>query len=205
MPLARSFSQNSFPARRTTRSSSAAPSGGRASTRSCTPSFSPDEYRKYYALAVSLGIQDDIAIYNGWLEEDVKKALFCASDVIALPSLYEPFGLVTLEALAADMACELNGLHGPTVVVGDTGGMSEVIRNGVSGFKVPMEEDSFEMRPELLAKILRLALSSEELHARVSKGGSERVQSRFFDWNFIVHKIFEVYGKAIENYSKEVG
>jgi len=168
-------------------------------------SMSPEEYKKYYSLAVSLGIQDDVAIYNGWLDEDMKKAIFCAADVIALPSLYEPFGLVTLEALAADMACELNGLHGPTVVVGDTGGMSEVIRNGVSGFKVPMEEDSFDLRPEMLSKILRLSLSSEELHARVSKGGAERVQSRFFDWNFIVYKIFEVYRRATENYSKEVG
>ncbi|MFH1199792.1 MAG: glycosyltransferase [Candidatus Micrarchaeota archaeon] len=167
-------------------------------------SLSPEDYSKYYGMCVSLGIADDVALYNGWLEEDTKKAMICASDIIALPSLYEPFGLVTLEALAADMACELSGLHGPTVVVGDTGGMSEVIRNGASGFKVPMEEDAFGMRPEMLAKILKMSLSSEELHARISKGGAERVQSRFFDWGFIATKIFEVYRRAIENYSKEV-
>ncbi|MFH1106534.1 MAG: glycosyltransferase family 4 protein [Candidatus Micrarchaeota archaeon] len=168
-------------------------------------SLSPAEYQKHYSSCVALGIEEDVALYNGWLEEETKKSMICAADVIALPSLYEPFGIVTLEALAADMACELNGVHGPTVVVGDTGGMSDVIRNGVSGFKVPMEEDNFDMRPDMLAKILKLSLSSDELHARISKGGVERVQSRFFDWNFIVFKVFEVYKRAIENYCNEVG
>ncbi len=159
-----------------------------------------DEYERYFSTIAKLKLENDVAIYSGWLQEETKKGLFCSSDVIALPSLYEPFGLVTLEVYAADMACGIHGLSGPIAVVGDTGGMSEVVRNGVNGFKVPMEEDRFDLNPAFLARILRIALQSEDLKKKITLGASERVQQRFFDWGFIVQKVFEIYRKAEKNY-----
>lgn len=164
--------------------------------------LSTEEYQKHYSRLAKLKIESDAVIYNGWLGEDVKKGIFCAADVIALPSLYEPFGLVTLEALAADMACDLNGYAGPIVIVGDTGGMSEVIRNGANGFKVPMEEDRFDLNPAFLARILRIALGGEEIRKKITKGGASRVQQRYFDWEFIVQKVFEIYRHAQRNYMR---
>lgn len=161
--------------------------------------LSEEEYQKYYGKIVSLGIAKDVVIYNGWIEEDLKKSLFCACDVLALPSLYEPFGLVTLEGLAADLAAELQGAVGPVVVVGGTGGMKEVIKNGVNGFKVPMEHE-FELKPSLLARVLKIALSNEKLHNRISAGGARRVQQKYFDWNYIIERVFEIYGHAAANY-----
>ncbi|OIO22807.1 hypothetical protein AUJ65_05280 [Candidatus Micrarchaeota archaeon CG1_02_51_15] len=162
--------------------------------------LSEDEYRKYYAKIVALGLAKDVVLYNGWVEEDLKKSLFCACDVLALPSLYEPFGLVTLEGLAADLAAELNGFVGPVVVVGGNGGMKEVIRNGVDGFKVPMERE-FELKPALLSRILKIALNDEKLRHKISAGGARRVQQKYFSWAYIVERIFEAYSNAQANYA----
>ncbi len=164
-------------------------------------SFTDAEYKKYYSKATALRVENCMILYNGWVDEDMKKSLFCAADVIALPSLYEPFGIVTLEGLAADLACELNGETGPTVVVGDVGGMHEIITNGVNGFKTPMEEDKFDLKPQFLAKVLKIVLTNERLRRKISMGGAERVQSKNFDWHHIAHQVFELYGKAIENYN----
>ena len=162
--------------------------------------LSSTEYQNLLRQLQQLGIDADTVLYNGWLEEKLKKQLFCASDVICLPSLYEPFGLVTLEGLAADLACEKNGVRGPVVVVGDTGGMHEVIRNGVNGFKSPMAEEKFSLPPAYLAKILRLVLKDEELAKRISEGGAQRVKSQYFDWNHIALQIMEIYRRAARNY-----
>ncbi|MBU1197883.1 glycosyltransferase [Candidatus Micrarchaeota archaeon] len=163
----------------------------------------PETRANYSRLAHSLGITDRVCFYNEWLSEPQKKSLFCAADVIALPSLYEPFGLVTLEGLAADLACEKNKVRGPVVVTSDTGGMSGIIRNGVNGFKVPVEEDRFDLQPELLSKILKLSLSDKRLKARMSKGGAARVQNPCFSWKHIVPLIFSAYDHAVENHALE--
>ncbi|MFH1750893.1 MAG: glycosyltransferase family 4 protein [Candidatus Micrarchaeota archaeon] len=164
--------------------------------------LSNEEYGHYFGMISKLGLEHDAIIYNGWLGEDLKKGLFCASDVVALPSLYEPFGLVTLEVFASDMACEQLGQSGPIAVVGDTGGMSEVVKNGANGFKVPMEEDRFDMNPSFLARILKICLQDDSLKSKISKGASERVQQRYFDWNFILQKVFEIYSNAERNYER---
>jgi glycosyltransferase involved in cell wall biosynthesis len=164
--------------------------------------LSKEEYETYFSLLTKLKIENDASIYSGWLNEDTKKGLFCASDVIALPSLYEPFGLVTLEVFGADMACEMNNLSGPIAIVGDTGGMAEVVVNGVNGFKVPMEEDRFDLNPQFLARILKISLQKEELKKKITHGASDRVQQRYFDWNFIIQKVFEIYRHAERNYSR---
>ncbi len=168
-------------------------------------SFTGTEYEKYSQRIKALGIEGKVAINSGWLDETLKKGLFCASDVICLPSLYEPFGLVTLEGLAADLACENNNVTGPAVVVGGTGGMNEIIKNGISGVKVPMDEDRFEMRADYLAKILEMVLRNDNLRRRLSRGGAERVQSPYFDWNFIVLRMHEAYHQAMENYKRSPG
>ena len=158
-----------------------------------------EHYRK---MLHTLGLEKSVAIHAGWLDESVKKSMLAAADVVCLPSLYEPFALVALEALAADLACENNNVPGPAVVVGATGGMNEVIRNGVNGFKCPMDEDRFEMKPEFLARVLDMLFRKEPLRRKAAKGGAERIGAPFFDWNFVVLRHHEAYRKAIENYRK---
>ncbi len=162
-------------------------------------SMSEVELAKFRATCHGLGIEGAVQIYNGWVDERMKKGIFCATDILALPSLYEPFGLVTLEGLAADLTCHLSGAVGPVCVVGDTGGMHEVIRNGVNGFKVPMEEDRFDLQPHYLSVVIDLALRNPQLHARISRGGAERAQNFAFNWGVVAQNIFKAYRHAQEN------
>ncbi|VVB69881.1 D-inositol-3-phosphate glycosyltransferase [uncultured archaeon] len=165
--------------------------------------MSKEEEQQFQNKINSLGIGESTMIYEGWINEEMKKSIFCAADIITLPSLYEPFGLVTLEGLAADLACEMNGVTGPTVVVGDTGGMHEVIKNGVNGFKVPMEEDLFMLNPRYLADIISLIINEPEIRKKVSVGGSERVKSHSFEWHTVCKNIFSMYEKTIDGCGEE--
>jgi glycosyltransferase involved in cell wall biosynthesis len=72
--------------------------------------------------AYKIGMSDKI-LFTGYSEEDEKSKLYCAADVLAMPSLYEPFGNVAVEAMS--MGCP--------VVASETGGLSELITNNVNG------------------------------------------------------------------------
>ncbi|GEM_PF-1039620 len=165
-------------------------------------SMSGADYDGLVARIRSMRLESSVAVHNGWLSDPAKRSLLCAADVVALPSLYEPFGLVTLEVLAADLACEENGAVGPVAIVGANGGMNEVIRNGVNGFKAPMASQ-FALRPDHLARIIAMSCCDTVLRARISKGGAERVQSPYFDWHYIVLRIHECYRRAGRNHSHQ--
>lgn len=70
-------------------------------------------------LADSLGVRD-IVRFLGWVSEEDLRALVAAADVAVAPSVYEPFGLVALEAAAL----------GTPVIVADTGGLAEFAEGG---------------------------------------------------------------------------
>lgn len=164
-------------------------------------SMNEAEYQEYMDKLDKLGIKDNVRILDKWLEPLEKKSIFCASDVIALPSVYEPFGIVALEGLAADYAAEKNDRTGPVVVAGDTGGMDEIITSGVNGFEVPTQ--NFAMDPYMLSQALLKALD-EETRQEISKNGAERVQSDYFKWDNILHNILKIYDKAEENYQERL-
>jgi len=165
-------------------------------------SMSGADYDALMARVKGMRLESSVAVHNGWLSDSAKRSLLCAADVVALPSLYEPFGLVTLEVLAADLACEENGTTGPVAIVGANGGMNEVIRHGVNGFKAPMASQ-FALRPDHLARIISMSCCDPALRARISKGGAERVQSPYFDWHYIVLRIHECYRRAGRNHSHQ--
>jgi glycosyltransferase involved in cell wall biosynthesis len=157
-----------------------------------------EEYEKWLNELKQAKLANHVYILNKWLSDEEKASLFCASDAIALPSIYEPFGIVALEALAADYACERLGLVGPVVIVGNTGGMGEIIRSGVNGLEVPISE--FKMDTNLLAKMLVDALTNEALRRRLATHGAKRVQSKYFNWDFIFSCVLETWKKSVDNY-----
>jgi glycogen synthase len=75
--------------------------------------------------AWDLGIADDV-IFAGFISDDERDKLYHVADVATFPSLYEPFGIVALEAMAA----------GCPVVVAATGGLAEVVRPHETGLTV---------------------------------------------------------------------
>jgi len=164
-------------------------------------SMHSDTYREYKGKLKEMDLSEDVQILNQWLEPEEKRRLMCASDVIALPSVYEPFGIVALEGLAADYAAESNGLTGPVTVVGNTGGMSEIIKSGVNGFEVPIK--NFEIDPDMLHRALKKALDQEN-RVKISREGAKRVQDNQFRWSYILERILEVYDKAERNWKERL-
>ncbi|MEW6070784.1 MAG: glycosyltransferase family 4 protein, partial [Candidatus Thermoplasmatota archaeon] len=160
--------------------------------------MSDEEYKWYEWGLKSMGLEKDVVIDRTWLSDLDKASLLCAPDILALPSLYEPFGIVTLEGLAADYACERNGIVGPVVITGATGGMSDVIRSGVDGFKVPVE--NFKIDSDLLASLIVMVLEHPELRKSISFNASQRVQSDIFRWERILKHVIRTYDHAIMNY-----
>ncbi len=63
--------------------------------------------------------------FLGWIGDDVLHLLYRIADVCVVPSIYEPFGLVALEAMASGCPC----------IVADTGGLREVVPHGEVGLR----------------------------------------------------------------------
>ena len=129
-----------------------------------------------------------------WIEEMVDKKtvieLYSHAAVFCCPSIYEPFGIINLEA----MAC------GTPVVASAVGGIKEVVVDQETGFLVPLEqmkESPFEpLNPEkfsrdLAGKINQL-MNDRRLREKFGKAGRKRVEEKF-SWSTIAQKTKALY------------
>jgi glycogen(starch) synthase len=127
------------------------------------------------AQAERLGL-DAHGTFMGWIGDDVLHSLYRMADLCVVPSLYEPFGLVALEAMASGCPC----------IVADTGGLREV---------VPREAGlRFRARsaPSLGAMVERV-LTDDALRDRLVTEASEHVLG--FDWGDVARRTLELYGE----------
>jgi glycogen(starch) synthase len=114
--------------------------------------------------------------FLGWIGDDVLHSLYRIADLTVVPSIYEPFGLVALEAMASGCPC----------IVADTGGLREVVPNEQVGLR-------FESRdPVSLAGMMERVLSDDALRDRLVAEASEHVLR--FDWADIARQTAEIYG-----------
>jgi glycogen synthase len=129
-----------------------------------------------------------------WIEEMVPTsdlaALYSHAAVFVCPSIYEPFGIINLEA----MAC------GTPVVAAAVGGIPEVVVHGETGLLVPFEpEDGHSAEPRRpqqyardLAQAINSLLSSEALRNRLGARARQRVEERF-SWRRIAEQTRRCY------------
>jgi starch synthase len=133
-----------------------------------------------------------------WIEKMVKieeKVQFYSNArVFCCPSVYEPFGIINLEA----MACRA------PVVASATGGIKEVVVDGETGYLVPFDQDpvtSFPRDPERFAKDLAARinqlLQDPEKCRRFGDAGRKRVEETF-SWSAIAHQTIDLYQRMIE-------
>ena len=144
--------------------------------------------------------RDGIILISEMLPREKIKVLYSHARVFACPSLYEPFGIINLEA----MACE-------TPVVGSyVGGIPEIIVEGTTGFLVSLQSVSRtnfnpvnpeEFQKSFAAKI-NLLLDDEILATQMGKAGRERVLEKF-SWESIANTTFDYYKEVISNFEKE--
>lgn len=106
-------------------------------------------------------------------------ALYRVSEIVIVPSIYEPFGLVALEAMASGCLC----------VVADTGGLREVVPgDGSVGLRFPSKD------AQALEEVLEQALVDEETRAQVVADAREHVLQ--FDWNEVARRTRLLYGET---------
>lgn len=124
--------------------------------------------------AEELGLMDH-GTFLGWIGDDVLHQLYRIADVCVVPSIYEPFGLVALEAMASGCPC----------IVADTGGLREVVPHGEVGLRFRTRD------PEALGQMMEQVLTDADLCERLVAEASEHVLR--FDWNDVARRTAEVY------------
>ncbi len=124
--------------------------------------------------AEELGLMEH-GTFLGWIGDDVLRSLYAIADLTVVPSIYEPFGLVALEAMAS----------GCPVIVADTGGLREVVPHEGAGLRFRPRD------PRALARVAIRVLSDPDLEARLIAEAHEHV--RRFDWTDIAAQTAELY------------
>jgi glycogen(starch) synthase len=127
------------------------------------------------AQAERLGLTDH-GVFLGWIGDDALHSLYRIADLTVVPSLYEPFGLVALEAMASGCPC----------IVADTGGLREVVP---AGERVGLRFNGGD--PEHLGVMIERLLVDEDLRDRLVAEASEHVLS--FDWSDVAQRTTGVY------------
>lgn len=144
--------------------------------------------------------REGIILISAMLPRKKIKILYSHARVFACPSLYEPFGIINLEA----MSCE-------TPVVGSAvGGIPEIIVEGETGYLIPLESISRtdfnpkhpeDFQKDFAAKINSL-LEDENLANKMGKEGRKRVLE-IFSWESIAKTTFNYYSEVISIFEKE--
>jgi glycogen(starch) synthase len=126
------------------------------------------------AQASGLGL-DEYGTFLGWIGDDVLHSLYRIADLCVVPSIYEPFGLVALEAMASGCPC----------IVADTGGLREVVPHDEVGLRFRARDS------QSLAHMVELVLTDDQLRDRLVTEASEYVLR--FDWAEIAERTADIY------------
>ena len=133
----------------------------------------------YMQKAKSLGIWDKV-YFTGYVDDETLISLYRMADLTVAPSLYEPFGIVALEAAAA---------RRPTIG-SYVGGLKETIINEFTGLH------TWAANPSSIAEQVGRALSDEGWCRWLGNNGRKHVEKNF-KWDKIAHWTTGVYGKAL--------
>ncbi|GJM41429.1 MAG: glycosyl transferase family 1 [Ardenticatenaceae bacterium] len=137
-----------------------------------------EEMARLQQLRTDLDIHD-LVTFLGAKDQDLLPNYYAAAEVVVMPSHYESFGMVALEAMAM----------GTPVIASEVGGLAHLVKHGVTGYHVPSRD------PEALAARIYEMLSNKE--CRQQMGQQARDYARQYDWAIIVDRMLSVYEEAV--------
>ncbi|MCL4302975.1 MAG: glycosyltransferase [Anaerolineae bacterium] len=132
------------------------------------------EFERLETLRAELGISD-LVTFLGAKDQDTLVYYYAAAEMVVMPSHYESFGMVALEA----MAC------GTPVIASDVGGLSFSIEDGYNGYRVPNRD------PQALADKIILLLKHRVLRDQL--GEQARMWVQHYSWVNIAEELLEVF------------
>lgn len=147
-----------------------------------------NRYEKQFVVETNNAFSDRVQ-FAGKVSDEELKRFYEACDMLVVPSRYESFGLIYLEANS----------YGKPAVGGAAGGVPEVIKDGFNGFLVPPDDVD-----ALIEKML-LLLSDKDLRERMGAQGRLWVEE-FFTKEHMIHRVLSQYKKVLgqENESAAV-
>jgi len=137
------------------------------------------EMARVQKLSQDMGLQD-LVIFLGKRDQDSLPYYYSAAEIVVVPSHYESFGMVALEA----MAC------GTPVIASQVGGLAYLVQDGKTGFFVQDGD------PDDLAKRLKQLICQDEL--RYDFGKQANIYAQKYSWDKITKKMIKKYKKNIE-------
>lgn len=132
------------------------------------------EMRRVQEMSRQAGL-DDLVTFLGKRSQDTLPYYYSAADAVVVPSHYESFGMVALEA----MAC------GVPVVASQVGGLAFLVQDGETGYTVPADD------PQALADHLAVLLQYPDLRARLGRNAAELAKE--YAWDKIADRMIDVY------------
>ncbi len=142
------------------------------------PARLTEEMARLRALRSELGLED-LVTFLGARSQETLPLYYSAADVVVMPSHYESFGMVALEA----MAC------GTPVIASYVGGLKYTVLHEVTGLHVPVRD------PDALAEELVRLLTDRALCERLGNQAARVAQN--YSWNVVVQEICRLYDELV--------
>ncbi len=136
------------------------------------------ELDRLRAVAEECGVTDAVRFLGSRAHDDLPD-YYNAADVVAIPSYYESFGLVAVEA----MAC------GVPVVASRVGGLASTVIDSCTGYLVPWRS------PEQFAQPLERLLTDEDLRRTMGSAAAAHMQG--YSWDVVAERVAEVYAELV--------
>jgi glycosyltransferase involved in cell wall biosynthesis len=127
----------------------------------------------------------DFTTFPGRISDEILPAYYAAADVCVVPSHYEPFGLVAIEAMAS----------GTPVIASDVGGLQFTVIPEETGLLAPPQDDA------AFATAIDRILSNPDWRDQLGKQARARVESKF-SWDGVAHQLSDLYTKLLEEPAK---
>jgi D-inositol-3-phosphate glycosyltransferase len=143
-----------------------------------SPQAQSSEMARLKMLREQAGLTDLVA-FLGKRGQDTLPYYYSAAEAVVVPSHYESFGMVALEA----MAC------GTPVVASQVGGLAFLVQDGVTGFTVPVDE------PQALADRLALLINDRALRQKL--GEQAHAVAQQYAWENIAARVLALYGQVM--------